>query len=241
MRKRGLFKKGLIWLLRFRHRKGYGVHSPFAFDLITDVFYGETPYYDFSSLKELVSKVRSGSFALWNRYMERRQICEMLFKLVNDAQSYTILEIGTMAGASTVYLSASRKSARCITLDQKSPANELASRLLGGYKGNIDYRIGEFSSLLPKALSELETLDFLLLNPGDCSLSELQDMFEQCCAKSNQRSVFVIRDIHSSLAMRRWWKELVADERLGITFDLYDLGIIYFDKKKIKQHYIVNF
>ena len=27
----------------------------------------------------------------------------------------------------------------------------------------------------------------------------------------------------------------------GITFDLYDLGIIFFDKTKIKQDYIVNF
>ena len=29
----------LIWLARFRHRKGYGVHSPFAFRFITDVIY----------------------------------------------------------------------------------------------------------------------------------------------------------------------------------------------------------
>ena len=30
-------KKGWVWLKRFRHRKGYGVHSPFAYDFITRI------------------------------------------------------------------------------------------------------------------------------------------------------------------------------------------------------------
>ena len=32
-------KRPFIWLYRFRHRCGYGVHSPFAFNLITHVIY----------------------------------------------------------------------------------------------------------------------------------------------------------------------------------------------------------
>ena len=40
----------LIWLARFRHRKGYGVHSPFAFRFITDVIYESHPYYGYALL-----------------------------------------------------------------------------------------------------------------------------------------------------------------------------------------------
>lgn len=36
-------------------------------------------------------------------------------------------------------------------------------------------------------------------------------------------------------------EQLKEDERVGVTFDLYDLGLLFFDKTKIKQHYIVNF
>ncbi len=36
-----------IWIKRFRKRKGYGVHSPFAFQLITQVINQKTPYYAF--------------------------------------------------------------------------------------------------------------------------------------------------------------------------------------------------
>ena len=56
-------KRPFIWLSRFRHRCGYGVHSPFAFSLITDVIYEKMPYYAYSSLKKEQKKMdrkRSG-------------------------------------------------------------------------------------------------------------------------------------------------------------------------------------
>ncbi|MBO4719400.1 MAG: hypothetical protein J5658_05955 [Prevotella sp.] len=40
---------------------------------------------------------------------------------------------------------------------------------------------------------------------------------------------------------RSFWKELRADERAVITFDLYYCGIVLFDKKRQKQNYIINF
>ena len=36
-------KRPFIRLSRFRYRCGYGVHSPFAFSLITDVIYEKMP------------------------------------------------------------------------------------------------------------------------------------------------------------------------------------------------------
>ena len=40
---------------------------------------------------------------------------------------------------------------------------------------------------------------------------------------------------------RSFWKELKADERAVVTFDLYYCGIVLFDKKRHKQNYIINF
>ena len=40
---------------------------------------------------------------------------------------------------------------------------------------------------------------------------------------------------------RSFWKEIKADERTVITFDLYYCGIVLFDKKRHKQNYIINF
>ena len=37
------------------------------------------------------------------------------------------------------------------------------------------------------------------------------------------------------------WHQLQESDYCGITYDLYSLGIIFFDKKKFKQHYRMNF
>jgi len=234
------YKRILIWLLRFRHRKGYGVHSPFAFNLITGVIYEKAQYYDYEYLSDLIEKTSRKSSS-WNRYLGSPKIYEFIFRLANYAHPQTILEIGTSVGASSVYLSCSRKKARFITIDKNSLTNTLATTLFKNYNGNIDFRFGDVSALVPEAISELESLDFLLLHAGDYPLNAVQLMFKQCISKSNAGSVFLIQDIHKSSALKRWWKEIQLDERVGITFDLYDFGIIFFNRKKIKQHYVVNF
>lgn len=46
------------WVCRFRHRRGYGVHSPFAFALITGVIYERGEYYAYAPLRRLRESVR---------------------------------------------------------------------------------------------------------------------------------------------------------------------------------------
>ena len=241
MKKMKFLKRILIWLLRFRKRRGYGVHSPFAFNLITGVFYEKAPYYDYDYLRKVVSKTRKKSKTHWKRYLENYRVYELLFRLANYAEANTILEIGTSIGVSSIYLSCSRKNARLVTLDEKSKTNEMALSLFKNYSSKVDFRAGIVSDMLPQAIDELETIDFLLFHPRSYTLDSIHQMFEMCLEKSNSQSVFVIQDIYSSHAIKNWWNELVSDERVGITFDLYDMGIIFFDKKKIKQHYRVNF
>ena len=48
-----LIRRPWIWFVRFRHRRGYGVHSPFAFDFINDVVYEKTPFYAYKALSHL--------------------------------------------------------------------------------------------------------------------------------------------------------------------------------------------
>lgn len=40
---------------------------------------------------------------------------------------------------------------------------------------------------------------------------------------------------------KAFWREMVDDQRAVVTFDLYYCGIVLFDKKRAKQHYIINF
>ena len=56
--------------------------------------------------------------------------------------------------------------------------------------------------------------------------------------KVDEQTVLVVEGIYRNMKL---WREIVADERTGICFDLYYCGLVFFDKKRIKQHYIINF
>ena len=83
-----LVRNPLVWLHRIRHRKGYGVHSPFAFQFITGVVYEHTPYYAYAELSHL-HPLWVCMFRLYPLQCHR-----LLFRLANYAHPATICIIG---------------------------------------------------------------------------------------------------------------------------------------------------
>ena len=68
-----------------------------------------------------------------------------------------------------------------------------------------------------------------------------QQVYEKCFPYLTEKTLVVINGIHADAVKQAWWEELVADKRTGITFDLYEVGLIFFNHTMNKQHYIVNF
>lgn len=83
-----LFFNPLLWLRRLRKRRGYGVHSPFAFGFITGVVYEHTPYYAYADLVH--------RHPLWMRLPGFRPIprYRLLFRLANFAEARTVSFVG---------------------------------------------------------------------------------------------------------------------------------------------------
>lgn len=140
-----------------------------------------------------------------------RKVNRLLFRLVNRMQPAHIIEVGHPS-ITSLYLQFAKPSAEFL-----------------------------FASDLSELFLEADaSIDFLYLNEGRNSVL-LEDVFRVCVRRTTSKSVFVIRGIGYSKSMKALWKRLQEDERVGITFDLYDVGILFFDQTKIKQHYIVNF
>lgn len=202
-------KRPFIWLWRFRNRCGYGVHSPFAFNLITQVIYETTPYYKYKDAGKEQERLALEKGKHWA--YEPKKIKHLLFRLVNFAQPDTIVDAGTLS-ASALYLKAGKEGA--------------------------DYTSA--SDLTELFLESGVPVDFLYLH--DYRHPQfMEEVFRICAARSTQKSIFVIEGIRYTSKMSALWRRMKQDERVGITFDLYDLGIIFFDRAKIKQDYIVNF
>lgn len=56
--------------------------------------------------------------------------------------------------------------------------------------------------------------------------------------KVDDQSVLIVENIQADKSA---WKEIIADKRTIVTFDLYYCGIVLFDSKRTKKNYIINF
>jgi len=64
------------------------------------------------------------------------------------------------------------------------------------------------------------------------------DSIEDIYNKVNDESVMIVEGIRNHPDK---WSTLINDERVRISYDLYYCGIVLFDKKRFKKHYIINF
>jgi hypothetical protein len=64
------------------------------------------------------------------------------------------------------------------------------------------------------------------------------DRFLPLLTHCDQQSVLVVEDIQRDKAL---WQQIASDPRTGTTFDLYYCGIVFFDTKRYKHNYKINF
>ena len=56
-----------------------------------------------------------------------------------------------------------------------------------------------------------------------------------------EQNMLVVKGIGCDRAAKRLWQQILDDRRATVTFDLYGCGIAFFDGKRFKQNYVVNF
>lgn len=110
-----LVRNPIVWLLRVRHRKGYGVHSPFAFDFVTDVLYNGGHYYAYRDMDRGLRWWQRG------RVRSRRHL---LFRLANFRRPGSLCCLGVDEATA---MAAHRGSlgARMVAADGKEGAAEM--------------------------------------------------------------------------------------------------------------------
>lgn len=195
------FRNILLWLRRFRHRCGYGVHSPFAFSLLEEVVYERLPYYAFPELDACLE---------WQQRWRVRRYLHLLFRLANYQHP------------SHIFLSTDAHKLEKLYL--LSPCRHVEVQVLGGEKAKSSEVNGESADESRKNSDEYgENRIIFLAKPDDDALPLL-----------TPRTMLLLANVHR---YSDWWKGLPS----VVSFDLYDLGIAFFDTKYNKQEYVVNF
>lgn len=74
-----------------------------------------------------------------------------------------------------------------------------------------------------------------------CPIAGCESVLAAALKQTDDRTLFVIEDIGYNDTARRLWQTLLESDVTSVSYDLYYLGIAFFDRKRYKNNYIVNF
>lgn len=206
------------WLRRFRHRRGYGVHSPYAFRFITDVVYQESPYYAYATIHERLTT--ANWYAM--RYDAESGISEkdlrLLFRLANFCQPRQI----RLHGSRDTVENCLRLAVPLAFASAKTP--DFAHADSGTHEG----RHGD--NLPSKTDVSRARIYIYVEDARNCPPPP---------PTFPAGSMMVVRGIHRNAEAEARWKVLKESEKVTLTFDLGRFGVALSVEKMVKQDYIV--
>ncbi|MBC7850677.1 MAG: class I SAM-dependent methyltransferase [Chitinophagaceae bacterium] len=259
-----LFIDYIKYYLSSSNGKGHGVHSPFVFDFITNVLNNKKHYYTYDQVEALRQKLAEdrttievedlgagskhsstntrtiGSIA--RNAAKPPKFGKLLFRMVNQYQPATILEVGTSLGITTFYLASANRSANVVTLEG---AEGIAKKAVQHFDQldlqNVRLVLGNFDTTLPKVLAAMDQLDFVFLD-GNHRLAPTLNYFNQVLPRMSTQSIIVVDDIYWSAEMKEAWRQIKSHNSVMLSIDLFSIGILFFNPSfKVRQDFAIRF
>jgi predicted O-methyltransferase YrrM len=225
---------------KLRYRKGYGVHSPFTYNLITKVIEEKAPYYVFDEIEKFRKEQLSGKKEKrkWIDLEARnKNYGPLLFRLINFFKCRSVLEIGASSGIESLYLSmASPNYCDCHVLyKHEGILDSVRDFVSKHHLENLHFTHLDKESL-GKLKNDFSCFDMIFINyDGDGkNMEETLHFLENFI---REHSILIIDGIARNKTMKELWKKLINHPKTGVTIDLYALGIVFFDLKLQKKQY----
>lgn len=244
--------------------RGHGIHSPFVFELVSEVLNNRHSYYAYEKIERVKKKLHrddrilrvtdagAGSGKLAG---EEKKIAEitatavstqkfgrLLFRLANYYRAETIIELGTSLGISTAYLASANAASRIITLEGSPEIAAVAKETFQQLElNNIDQVVGRFDDVLANTIRNNPAADLVFLD-GNHRKKPVLDYFEQFMGNMAPASGIIIHDIHWSAEMEEAWSTIRRHPKVKMSIDIFSAGLVFFREEfQVKQQFIIRF
>jgi predicted O-methyltransferase YrrM len=259
-----LAKKYLYYYFTASNGKGHGIHSPFVFDFIINVLNDKKGYDCYNAIEkrrqELLhdttvievedfgagsSIIKTNTRAIKDiaqSSLKPKKFSQLLFRMVQNYQPGTILELGTSLGVTTAYLAAGNSNAKVFTCEGAKNIAAIAKQTFSNLNlKNIALIEGDFTQTLAPLLQELHHIDFVFVD-GNHRKAPTLDYFTQLLNCSAQSTILIFDDIHWSEEMEQAWAAIQQHPSVTLTIDLFFIGIVSINNDiKTKQHFRIRF
>ncbi|MFA6702223.1 MAG: hypothetical protein WCR12_04950 [Dysgonamonadaceae bacterium] len=201
---------------------GHGVHSPFAYKLITDVIREKYVYYAYEDVER----------ALIDKQLSPSLITEddrLAFRLTYFFKSDQVLLFNPENNIQTLFVLKANPSAKITSLVKEEAFDDIAWTLLQNIEKDRIKSI-RVTDLIDKRFDAI-FLDINQINDADLSLDKLIGM-------SNPECFWYLRGIFNNKS-EEIWRQIADDQRLNVTFDLKKSGIAIINSQYNKINYLL--
>jgi predicted O-methyltransferase YrrM len=252
--------KYLYYISKANNR--HGIHSPFVYQLIDEVIYDRTRFPEYGIIEKLRNELLArtdeititdlGAGSTVNR-SNRRKVAdiarnsakgdkwgELLFRLARHFQPQTMIELGTSLGVGSLYQSLGNPNGNLTTFEGCPNTAAIAREQFA--KANVNPNIieGNFDDTLRPFLHSIDKLDWAFID-GNHQKEPTIRYFHQCLEKCTPNSVLLFDDIYWSKGMAEAWENIKAHQRVTVSLDLFQIGIVFLREGQAKQHFTIQY
>lgn len=220
----------------FRHHGGYGVHSPYAYHLITQVIGERRGYYAYDDI-ELVRK-QLAQQGEWHRDLTAKE-GKLLFRLANFIGARQIVQLGATDGLAALYLTYHSREAQCVVVEPEPERARNASKVYERWgRGAIELREGDYIKQM--ALLKIDKIDLFVVDPAN-STSDVMVATEIALSRFHDQTLLVVEHLRDNMRSMTYWEWLIKRSEPTVTIDLCTIGIVVFNRKLHKRNYKIYF
>ncbi len=116
--------------------------------------------------------------------------------------------------------------------------NELLFRMIQYFKINSIIECGNKSeSEIRGIIDNSNLIELMIFNAHEIN----QTIYEHSLKKINECSIFVFDGIRSSDNQLNFWKKIQSDNRIIVTIDLFEIGIVFFRTQQPKENFLIDY
>ena len=241
----------------------HGIHSPFVYNFATKCFYTNSDTFrdQFDQIQNFrqslidnhqtinITDFGAGSRIFKSNHRKISAIAknagisnkraELLIRIVQYFNSKNILEIGTSLGIGTACLGLGNPKSKITTLEGCPETAKIAKEQFNKFNlNNIDIKIGDFKSTLPKDINKMN-YDLIYFD-GNHQKEATINYFEQCLMSAHNNTVFIFDDIHWSKGMEEAWNYIKDHNKVTVSIDTFQWGMVFFRKEQPKEHFVIR-
>lgn len=225
---------------RHHRSRGFGIHSPFAFNFVTRVLGERCPYYAYDYLASLRQAIidEESNRGPHPRVMSLKH-AKMLFRIANHFNPSRVLQIGTRYGLSTASVMAVSSRSRLWLYEPHLEQFPVVAMVMQPFLDDI-----ECYNDLDTAVNDYEhardgELPFVLVSE---IAAEDEDAVKRLLTRILAgEGVVVMRNLTRNAAVARLWKYCLEAATHGQTFTNERLAILVINPKLPLQHFSLWF